>query len=119
MGFSRQDTGVGSHSLLQGIFLTQRLNPDLLYCRQILYRLNHQGSPCLFLGLLIQIKFFHMIFFIAGVAKSQTQLSDFPLTFHFHALEKEYPLQYLAWRIPWTEELGGPWSIGSQRVGHD
>ena len=25
----------------------------------------------------------------------------------------------LAWRIPWTEELGGPWSIGSQRVGHD
>ena len=25
----------------------------------------------------------------------------------------------LAWRIPWTEELGGLWSIGSQRVGHD
>ena len=25
----------------------------------------------------------------------------------------------LAWRIPWTEELGGPQSMGLQRVGHD
>ena len=25
----------------------------------------------------------------------------------------------LAWRIPWTEESGGPQSMGSQRVGHD
>jgi len=25
----------------------------------------------------------------------------------------------LAWRIPWTEEPGGPWSMGLQRVGHD
>ena len=25
----------------------------------------------------------------------------------------------LAWRIPWTEEPGGPQSMGSQRVGHD
>ena len=25
----------------------------------------------------------------------------------------------LAWRIPWTEESGGLWSSGSQRVGHD
>ena len=31
--------------LLQGIFLTQGLNPGLLHCRQILYHLNHQGSP--------------------------------------------------------------------------
>ena len=37
-----------------------------------------------------------------GVAKSQTQLSDFPFTFHFHALEKEMATQssVLAWRIP-------------------
>ena len=33
------------HSLLQGIFPTQGSNPRLLHCRQILYRLNHQGSP--------------------------------------------------------------------------
>ena len=32
-----KNTGVGSHSLLQGIFLTQGSNPGLLHCRQILY----------------------------------------------------------------------------------
>ena len=40
-----QDTGVGSLSLLQGIFPTQGSNPGLLHCRQILYQLSHQGSP--------------------------------------------------------------------------
>ena len=38
-------TGVGSLSLLQGIFLTQGLNPGLLHCRRILYQLSHKGSP--------------------------------------------------------------------------
>ena len=36
---------VGCHSLLQEIVLSQRLNPGLLHCRQILYPLSHQGSP--------------------------------------------------------------------------
>ena len=40
-----QNTGVGSHSLLQGIFPTQGLNPDLQHCRWILYQLSHQRSP--------------------------------------------------------------------------
>ena len=40
-----QNTGVGSLSLLQGIFPTQRLNPGLLHCRWILYQLSHKGSP--------------------------------------------------------------------------
>ena len=40
-----QNTGVGSFSLLQGIFPTQGLNTSLLHCRQILYRLSHKGSP--------------------------------------------------------------------------
>ena len=39
-----KNTGVGSLSLLQGIFLTQELNWGLLHCRQILYPLSHQGS---------------------------------------------------------------------------
>ena len=39
-----QNTGVGSLSLLQGIFPTQGLNPGLPHCRQILYQLSHQGS---------------------------------------------------------------------------
>ena len=42
-----QNPGVGSLSLLQGIFPTQGLSPGLLYCRQILYQLSHQGSPCI------------------------------------------------------------------------
>ena len=37
-----QNTGVGSLSLLQGIFPIQGLNPGLLHCRQILYQLSHQ-----------------------------------------------------------------------------
>ena len=40
-----QNTEVGNLSLLQGIFPTQRLNPGLLHCRQILYQLSHKGSP--------------------------------------------------------------------------
>ena len=40
-----QNTGVGSLSLLQGIFSTQGSNPGLPHCRWILYRLSHKGSP--------------------------------------------------------------------------
>ena len=40
-----KNTGVGSLSLLQGIFPTQELNLGLLHCRQILYQLSYQGSP--------------------------------------------------------------------------
>ena len=40
-----QNTGVGSHSFLQGIFPTQRSNSGILLCRWILYLLSHQGSP--------------------------------------------------------------------------
>ena len=36
---------MGSHSLFQGIFLTQELNLGLLHCRWILYHPSHQGSP--------------------------------------------------------------------------
>ena len=39
-----RNTGVGCHSLIQGIFLTQGSNPGLPHCRQILYCLSHQGS---------------------------------------------------------------------------
>ena len=34
MRFSRQNTGLGCHALLRGIFLTHRSNPCLLLCRQ-------------------------------------------------------------------------------------
>ena len=40
-----KNTGVGSHSLLQGIFSTQGSNPGLMHCRLILYCLSHQEGP--------------------------------------------------------------------------
>ena len=39
-----KNTGVGSHPPLEGILLTQGLNPGLLRCRRIPYHLSHQGS---------------------------------------------------------------------------
>ena len=58
---------------------------------------------------------------VHGVAKSQTQLSDFTFTFHFPAVEKEMAnhSSVLAWRIPGTGEPGGLLSLGLHRVGHD
>ena len=58
---------------------------------------------------------------VHGVAKSPTRLSNFTLTFHFHALEKEMATHssVLAWRIPGMGEPGGLLSPGSHRVGHD
>ena len=58
---------------------------------------------------------------VHGVAKSQTQLSNFTLTFHFPALEKEMATHssVLAWRISWTEKPGRLQSMGSHGVGHD
>ena len=52
---------------------------------------------------------------------SRTRLSDFPFTFHFHALEKEMATHTSvpAWRIPGTGKPGGLPSLGSHRVGHD
>ena len=42
MEFSRQEnTGVGCHALLQGVFPTQGLNPGLPHYRQILYHLSY------------------------------------------------------------------------------
>ena len=52
------------------------------------------------------------------VARSETRLSDFTFTFHFHAFEKEMATHssVLAWRIPGTGEPGGLLSMGSHRL---
>ena len=58
---------------------------------------------------------------VHGVAKSQTWLSDFTFTFHFHALEKEMATHssVLAWRVSGTGEPGGLPSMWLHRVGQD
>ena len=63
-----------------------------------------------------------MYFALAAMGSlSGTRLSDFPFTFHFHALEKEMATHssVLAWRIPGTGESGGLPCMESHRVGHD
>ena len=57
---------------------------------------------------------------VHGVARSQTRLSDFTFTFHFHALEKEAATHsnILAWRIPEMGEPGGLPPMGLHRVGY-
>ena len=58
---------------------------------------------------------------VHGVAKSQTRLINFILTFHFHDLEKEMATHssVLAWRIPGTGEPHGLPSMGLHRVRHN
>ena len=62
-----QNTGVGCHALLQGIFPTRGSNLHLPYCRQILYRPNHLGNPICPLGsaifhlTLMFPRFFHVV----------------------------------------------------------
>ena len=54
--FLGKNSGVGCHSLLQGIFPTQGLKPGLPHCRQILYHLNHQERPAVDLSLSHHLK---------------------------------------------------------------
>ena len=58
---------------------------------------------------------------VHGVAMSRTRLSNFPFTFHFHALEREMATHcsVFVWRIPGTAEPGGLPSVGLQRVRHE
>ena len=85
-----KNTGVGCHSLLQGIFSTQGLNPGFLPCMQILYHLGHQEN-------------------LYGLKQYGDSMEKEIAT---HS-------SVLAWKFPWTEEHGGLQSMGSQRVGQD
>ena len=71
-----KNTEVGGHSFLQGIFLTQGLNPGLLHCRQIPYHLSHQGS--LSINFKTSKLLFHYISYCCcAVSKSCPALCDF------------------------------------------
>ena len=85
-----ENTGVGSLSLLQGIFPTQELNLGLQHCRQILYQLSYQETQVQSLG------------------------QEDPL-----GKELATHSSILAWKIPRTEEPGRLQFMGLQRVKHD
>ena len=67
-------TGMGSYSLLQGIFPTQGSNPGLLHCGHSLYHLRHQGSPTL--GTVNAFNSSH--------SNMNVMLSQHTLDIHFH-----------------------------------
>ena len=58
MDSAGNNTGVGCHALLQVIFPSQGLNPGLLHCRQILYRLSHQEAESFHESDAIPLQFF-------------------------------------------------------------
>ena len=77
-----QNTRVGSLFLLQGIFPTQGLNPGVLHCRRILYRLSHQGMDERVAYILVRVYKFrwsnlyflvteNSFFFIFNIKKAQ------------------------------------------------
>ena len=74
MGFPRQNTGVGSLSLLQGTFPTQESNQGLLHCGQILYQLSYQGSLCL-LSRFSHVQLFATLWAVACQAPLSTGFS--------------------------------------------
>ena len=112
-----QNTGVGSLSLLQGIFPTQGINPGLSYCGQILYQLSHKGSleeemaPTSAQSLVAQT-----VKRLPTMQETWVRFLDWE-----DALEKEMATHSstLAWKFPWMEGPGRLQSMGSQRFGHD
>ena len=126
----------GSYSFLLGIVLTQRSNPGLLHYKQILYCLNHQGSPLIgdrdsptqYKPISILPNYIykdlkgHTDDLVASLV-AQT-IKNLPAT-------QETQVQFLGWedplkggmathstilalRMPWTEEPGRLQSMGSQ-----
>ena len=84
-----KNSGVNCHFLLQGVFLTQGLNPGLLHCRQILYCMSHQGSPSSHMGVL------NIYFPINLVTQSCLTLWD-PMDWNMPAFPVHYQLPELA-----------------------
>ena len=105
--FPSKNTGMGCHSLLQGIFQTQELNPGLPHCRRILYQLSHPGSSP-----------FYYIQQTLYTCKDcfQPKVSSNSIC---NGLSHKDHSSTLTWNIPWTEEPGRLQSMGSWRVGHD
>ena len=96
------------------------MNPSIFPIWLVLYRKSGEGNGTPLQYSCLETPMDGQAWWAAvhGVAKSQIGLSDFPFTFHFHALEKEMATHssVLAWRIPRTVEPGGLLSMGSHRV---
>ena len=104
-----QNTGVGSLSLLQGIFPTQGSNPGLPHCRQILYQLRHKRSPYKNWGVII-----YNIVLVSSVQWSDSVIHMyiffFQILLHYMLLQdmEESSLCYAVglWKSPWYVHVG-------------
>ena len=105
MEFSRQEYWSG----LPFSSGTRRLKPGLLYCRQTLYHLSHQGSPWKMKTYTTPEKF--------SVVNKVTTTLGFPGG--SDSKESSDSKALLPGESPWTEEPGGLQSMGSQRVRHN
>ena len=94
-----KDAGVGSHSLLQEILLTQGSKPGLPHCRYVLYHLSHQGSPC--------------IYSTCHLLNNKCQQSLVTLPVHYYSLWT-FPPQHMAdpsisvFTPPWCQYMLSP-----------
>ena len=116
-----KNTGVDSHSLLQGIFPTQGPNPGLPHCG-----ISSLGFSLLTYQMKIKAPASQSFRETSLVAQMVKHLPTMRET-RVQSLGQEDPLEkemaahsnILAWKIPWTEEPGRLQSMGSQRVGHN
>ena len=88
-----QNTGMGSLSLLQGIFPTQGSNPGLPHCRRILYQLSHKGSPYIYMGYIYRHKYIyiyiHIYICISEVIDISPSNLDSSLCFFQHSVSHD------------------------------
>ena len=108
-----QNTGVGSCSLLQGIFPTQGSNPGLLHCRQILYQLSHQRRP----RTLVWVAYHFSS--RSSWARNQTRVSSIAGGLFTSWAIREALVWANSRRLWRTGKPGMLQSMGSQRVRHD
>ena len=91
-----KNTGVGCHAFLQGFFTTQGSNPGLPHCRQILYRLSHQGSPTI-------SKFLHYFCY---------NTLFYSLT--YHNLSIFYEFVFVVQSLSCVQFFATPWTVAHQ-----
>ena len=89
--FPGKNAGLGSHSLLQGIFLTQGSNLGLLHCMQILYHLSQQGSPFNHLSVLLAQKIREIIVISQKLYKCSLENMD-AVCIHFWINKRGFSL---------------------------
>ena len=121
-----QNTGVGSPSILQGIFLTQDSNQGLLQCRWMDASSIPGSGRSLGEGTGYPSQY-SWVSLVAQMVKNLSAILPAIWETWVQFLGWEDPLEegmvthssILAWKIPWRQEPGGLQSMGLQRVGHN